>query len=87
MDLIITRFLGVRGELASLRGLKLRMALRIRFEVVGRVRMRMERQLRVASTTKASLRNFECQQGKVIFHLASMVFLPALLQDSQHAIQ
>jgi hypothetical protein len=55
IDLIITRDLGVSGELASLRGLKLRRALMIRLDVVGRVLMMIDMQFRVASTIKASL--------------------------------
>lgn len=60
IDLIMTRDLGVSGELASLRGLKFRIALRMRLEVVGRVLTRMDRQFSVASTTKASLKS-TCQ--------------------------
>jgi hypothetical protein len=56
IDLIITRVLGVRGELASLRGLKLRRALMIRLDVAGRVLMMIDMQFKVASTIKASLK-------------------------------
>lgn len=45
----------VRGVVASCSGLKLSRALRIRLEVLGRVLMRIDKQLRVASTTRASL--------------------------------
>lgn len=55
MDLIITRFLGVMGEFASLRGLKFKMALMILGAIDGRARIRRERQLRVESTKTASL--------------------------------
>lgn len=55
MDLIMTRVLGVRGELASLRGLKLTRALMILFEVPGRVLTRIDMQFNVASTSRASL--------------------------------
>ena len=56
-DFINTLVFGVMGELASLRGLKLRIELRIRFDVFGRVRVKMERQLMVASTRRTSLRH------------------------------
>lgn len=55
IDFTKTLFLGVIGELASLRGLKLRTAFVILFDVLGRVRIRMDRRLRVASTRRASL--------------------------------
>lgn len=55
IDLTITRSLGVIGELASLRGLKDNIALRILFEIGGRARMSMEREFKVASTITASL--------------------------------
>lgn len=55
MDLANTRVFGVRGELASLSGLKLMTALRIRLEVDGRVRTRIGRQFSVPSTMSASL--------------------------------
>lgn len=51
----MTRVFGVRGELASLRGLKLRRALMTRFEVVGRVLIRIDMQFSVESTIRASL--------------------------------
>lgn len=54
-DLTSTLVFGVIGEFASFKGLKLSTELRMRFDVFGRVRERMERQLRVASTTRASL--------------------------------
>ena len=57
-DLMTTLDFGVMGELASFRGLKLRTELRMRLVVLGRVRARMERQFREASTSKTSL----CQQ-------------------------
>jgi hypothetical protein len=55
MDLIITFVLGVNGELAACRGLKLSNALRMRLDVEGRVRAMMDRQFRVASTRRPSL--------------------------------
>lgn len=55
IDLISTRDFGVMGELASLSGLKLKTAFMIRLDVDGLVRIRMDRQLRVPSTTSASL--------------------------------
>lgn len=50
-----TRVLGVIGELASLSGLKFITALRIRLDVDGLLRMRIDRQFKVPSTTRASL--------------------------------
>ncbi len=55
IDLTRTRVLGVMEGLASLRGLKLRTAFRMRFAVAGRVRTSTESVFRVASTTTASL--------------------------------
>jgi hypothetical protein len=55
MDFTITRSLGVIGELACLRGLKFRITFRILLASWGRARIRMEREFRVASTSKASL--------------------------------
>ena len=55
IDLAITRIFGVIGELAIFRGLKDRMAFRILLERVGRARMRVEREFRVASISTASL--------------------------------
>lgn len=60
IDLTRTRVRGVMGELASLRGLKLITALRIRLDVVGLVRIKMDRQFNVPSTTRASL-SLSCQ--------------------------
>lgn len=57
MDLTSTRILGVKGELASLSGLKARIALTMRLEVDGRVRTRIDRQFSVPSTMSASLRH------------------------------
>lgn len=55
MDLTMTLLRDVSGFVANCSGLKLSKALRIRLEVLGRVLMRIDRQLRVASTTRASL--------------------------------
>ena len=55
IDLINTFVRGVIGECASLNGLKLRTAFRMRFDVEGLARTRIESVLRVASTSKASL--------------------------------
>ena len=55
IDLTITRSLGVIGELACLRGLKFRMTVKILFARWGRARIRIEREFKVASTSKASL--------------------------------
>ncbi len=54
-DFMSTLDFGVIGELASLRGLKLRTELRMRLEVFGRVRIKMERQFSEASTRRTSL--------------------------------
>lgn len=56
IDLIITRLFEVMGEFACFKGLKFKMALRILLAVWGRVRMRMEREFKVASIRTASLR-------------------------------
>ena len=55
IDFMSTFDFGVIGELANLRGLKLRMELMILVDVLGRVRIRMESELSVASTRRASL--------------------------------
>ena len=55
IDLIRTRILGVIGELACFKGLKLRIAERILFETAGRVRMRTAMPFKVASTSMALL--------------------------------
>jgi len=56
MDLTITRSLGVMGELACFRGLKFKITVKILFAILGRARIRMEREFKVASTRTASLR-------------------------------
>jgi hypothetical protein len=56
MDLTITRSLGVIGELACLRGLKFRMTFKILFAILGRDRIKIEREFNVASIRTASLR-------------------------------
>lgn len=56
IDFTITFVFGVMGACASLKGLKLRTAFRIRVDVEGRARTRIDRVLRVASTIKTSLR-------------------------------
>jgi len=55
IDLMRTLFLGVRGEFANFKGLKLSTVFMMRFDVSGRVRMRTESVFSVASTTRASL--------------------------------
>jgi hypothetical protein len=60
-DLIITLILGVRGEWASLRGSKFRRVFKMRLEVPGLVRTRIDKQFKVASTIKASLHERTCQ--------------------------
>jgi hypothetical protein len=81
----MTRVLGVRGELASLRGLKLRRALMILFEVPGRVLTRIDMQFNVESTSRASL---QFRVELVTRALQSKaILLPALLQSCQHSVQ
>jgi hypothetical protein len=53
----MTRNFGVMGELASFRGLKFKMALRILLAIGGRARMSMDKEFSVASTSTASLTN------------------------------
>lgn len=85
MDLMSTLFFGVMGELASFRGLKLRTVLMIRLDVFGRVRIRIERQLSVASTTSASLQSYV---SMVVSKRADLICLPAVvLQCPEHPIQ
>ena len=55
IDFAITFIFGVIGPLASLSGLKFRIAFKILLGRVGRARMRRERVLRVASMRTASL--------------------------------
>jgi hypothetical protein len=55
IDLTMTRSFGVIGELASFRGLKVKMAFRILLAIGGRARMSIEREFSVASTSTASL--------------------------------
>jgi hypothetical protein len=51
----MTRSFGVIGELASFKGLKVKMAFRILLAIGGRARMSIEREFNVASTSTASL--------------------------------
>jgi hypothetical protein len=51
----MTRSFGVMGELASFKGLKFRIVLRILLEMAGRARISTEREFKVASTSTASL--------------------------------
>lgn len=55
MDLIFTRIVGVIGEFACLRGLKLRIAFTILLEMDCRVRIMIGRQFNVALTKIGSL--------------------------------
>jgi hypothetical protein len=55
MDFTITRSLGVIGEFACFRGLKLRIVEMILLATAGRVRMRTARQFIVASMRIGSL--------------------------------
>jgi hypothetical protein len=73
-DFTSTLVLGVMGELASFSGLKFRTALRMRLDVFGRVRMRTERQFKVASTSKASLSQLDD------------VLVPGRTQDIAHLL-
>ena len=93
IDLIRTLAFGVMGELASLRGLKFITAFSMRLEVVGLVLMRMERVLRVASTSSASL-VVPGQDSKLVPQRESYkagqgeVNVPAvLLEKAQHPVQ
>ena len=58
IDFTSTLFRGVKGEFASLKGLKFRTALTILLDVAGRVRMSTDRVLSVASTSRASLETY-----------------------------
>jgi len=90
IDLRRTRDLGVRGETARAKGLKPRTALRIRLDVAGRVRTKMERVLRVASTTKASLgsRDTLVRLQAIPKKDDVAALIPAVvLQDGQHPVQ
>ena len=71
-DLTSTFVFGVIGELASFSGLKLRTVLRMRLDVFGLVRVKIERQLRVASTSRASLR----ERSAVRFRGADFQYSP-----------
>jgi len=55
IDFIMTLFFGVIGELASFKGLKPSTTFVILFDVPGRVRIRMDKRFKVASTKIASL--------------------------------
>lgn len=55
IDFMMTLFLGVMGELASLRGLKLKTLFRILFTTFGRRWISMPKLLSVAVTSKPSL--------------------------------
>lgn len=55
IDLIITRLFEVMGEFACFNGLKFKMAFKILLAVWGRVRMRVDREFKVASIRTASL--------------------------------
>jgi len=55
IDFTVTRSLGVIGELACFKGLKFRMTFKILLERLGRARIKVARELTVASTRTASL--------------------------------
>lgn len=86
IDLTSTFVFGVMGELASFSGLKLRTELMIRLDVLGRVRIRIERQFRVASTSRASL--WESQPARLWFTRIAAAYLllscntPSILSKS-----
>lgn len=85
-DFTRTLVFGVMGELASFSGLKLRIVFRIRLDVAGLFRIRIERVFSVASTIIASLRItlLVGGYGKVF----RRIFLPAvLLQYREHSVQ
>lgn len=85
IDLIRTLFFGVRGELASFRGLKLSTVFKMRPEVLGRVRISMESVLRVASTSRASLFELRVSHCKGAVQLSD---IPAvLLEYREHLVQ
>jgi hypothetical protein len=86
-DFMNTLVFGVMGELASFRGLKLSTELRIRFDVFGRVRTKMERQLSVASTSRTSLQQqlvFSSPRAPVldVAHLLLSCNIPSILSRS-----
>jgi hypothetical protein len=89
IDLASTRVFGVRGELASLSGLKLMTALRMRLEVDGRVRTRIGRQFSVPSTMSASLRHGSLNQyGSHEAWSSRRTSIPAVvLKHGEHPVQ
>lgn len=89
IDLASTRVFGVRGELASLSGLKLMTALRIRLEVDGRVRTRIGRQFSVPSTINASLQDGALNQHGPHEALSPLrINIPAVvLKHGEHPVE
>lgn len=55
IDFIMTLFLGVKGELASFNGLKLKMLVKILFAAIGRLCINTPNVLSVAVTSRPSL--------------------------------
>lgn len=88
IDFASTRTLGVRGELASLSGLKAMTALRMRLDVDGRVRTRIGRQFSVPSTMSASLRHGSLNQyGLHDVQLLQCTSIPAVvLKHVKHPV-
>jgi hypothetical protein len=73
IDFKITLFLGVKGELPSFRGLKLRTLFRILFAAIGRRWTSIPKLLSVAVTTSPSLYTV---RRAVAFHLLSSPVIP-----------
>lgn len=87
MDLTTTRVLGLIGEFASFRGLKFKTAARILLAVLGRVRARTDKQLRVASTTRASLEQTVITSVRDNLQPISSQSSPIVgLQPAQHSV-
>ena len=74
------------GELACLSGLKLRIAEIILFAMDGRVRKRTPRQLSVALTRTASLREL-CQDTVLEPTIWSVYILRILMKDVEESVQ
>ena len=84
IDLIWNLDVGVMGEFARLRGLKLRIADRILFAMEWRERIRIGRQLRVAVMSTGSLRREPSGwQGTMVLRNIPCV----LLQDIEQSVQ
>lgn len=86
MDLTSTRIFGVRGELASLSGLKPRTELTMRLDVDGLVRTRIDRQFRVPSTISASLQRGLLNQYGSHEELLRKSIPAVILKDIEHPV-